>query len=190
MTTYKTNKKLTVLAALICIAGCGGSGGGDSAEFAGVWNGGASLVEDSCGVITEFQQFISFTHLVNQDGERVVLDNGAISFGGRVTGDSSFSADTSRSTTVLSGVSGCTETITWRYEQVKRNEAPFVVRDSAISCDGGVSCKFTFTGSAYRAGGGGGPISIDGIGDGTLPETTEGGSSDSSTSNTVDESTL
>ena len=159
----QTKRRLTTLTAIIATSlatSCGGGGGGTS-QFAGVWNGGVSLVEDECHLVSDSQTFLSFVHLINQDGDSIVLDNGALTFSGTVTGDKSFSVDVSRASTLLSGHGSCSETITWRYEQIKRNNAPFVVRSSEISCTDGTKCAFSYSGSGYRNDNGGGPIAID-----------------------------
>ncbi len=153
--TGQTRRKLCtiVIAAIMC--GCGG-GGGSNAKFAGVWDGSVSLVDDGCGVVTQDQSFLSFSHLVNQDGDSIVLDNGAMEFSGSVTGDNSFSVAASRQSRINPE---CNETITWRYEQVQRDQALFVVRTSQIVCPDGNTCTFTFSGQGFRNGGG--PITID-----------------------------
>ncbi len=138
--------------------GCGGGGGGGS-SFAGTWTGSVSLVEPGCGLDNQDQPFISFSHLINQNADTVVLDNGAMTFTGAVTGAQSFSVSATRPSRIIPGDGGCTETITWRYENVKRDEAPFVVRSSEISCGDGTKCSFAFSGSGFRNGGG--PITID-----------------------------
>lgn len=148
------------LGAAALLVSCGGGGGGKS-RFAGVWSGGVSLVEDDCHLVPDFQTFLSFVHLVNQDGDHIVLDNGALTFSGSVTGEQGFSVDTTRASAALSGHGACSETVTWRYEQVERGNAPFVVRSSAIACGDGTKCAFSYSGSGYRNDNGGGPIVID-----------------------------
>ncbi len=140
------------------VQGCGGGGGGGNdgfGDFAGVWNGSASLVEDSC---IQLQSAIFFNHLVKQDRGVVTLDNGATTFDGAAEADS-FTVSASRPFPggTFGGVGNCTEEITWRYEAVRRNEAQFVVRQSNVSCSesGRTStCSTTFSGSAFRNGGG------------------------------------
>ncbi len=146
------------LAAGLFSVGCGGSGGGDGiGNFDGVWNGNASLVEDTCfqyGASDPFNFGVYFSHLVNQDGAVIVLDNGASTFSG-TAGEDSFSVSQDRTYTgdFASG-KPCFEKITWRYEKVLRDNAQFVVRRSDVTCeDGTVRCATTFTGSAYRSGG-------------------------------------
>lgn len=140
----------SVLASLL---GCGGGGGGDGqADFAGVWNGSATFVEDTCpGAEEEFS--IYFAHLINQDGTDIVLDNGASVFQGTAS-ESGFSVALKRAAREPVPFFGtCEETITWRYEQIERDIANFVVRTSTITCVDGAtsqSCSRTFTGSAYR----------------------------------------
>ena len=158
--------------------GCGGSGGNGKGKFSGVWSGGGSLVETSCpGVAYEYG--IYYTHLVNQEGDKILLDNGASTFEG-AAGERSFTASQRRSFAgTLNGVGNCIEDIQWRYEEIDRDAASFVVRRSTVSCSSGAqsaSCNTTFSGSAYRQGGVNIPIAIEeGIGDGNpLPEPVPG----------------
>ncbi|MFN8389747.1 MAG: hypothetical protein U0136_05605 [Bdellovibrionota bacterium] len=148
------------------LAACGGGGGGGNDKFAGVWSGGASLVDDTCGAISDTYAFISFNHLVNQDGDSVLLDNGLVTFSGSVTGDDSFSVAADRPYRALFEGATCTEHVTWRYDSIKRDTANFVVRNSTVTCHQGSTvqtCEFAFTGTAYR--GNGHPIPVDiGIG--------------------------
>lgn len=160
------------------VAGCGGSGGEGRGKYSGVWSGGGNLVETTCpGVVYEFG--IYYTHLVNQEGEKIVLDNGASTFEG-VAGERSFTASQRRSYAgTLNGVGNCIEEIQWRYEEIDRDAADFVVRRSTVSCASGTqsaSCSTTFSGSGYRQGGVNLPIAIeDGIGDGKpLPDVAPG----------------
>lgn len=160
------------------VAGCGGSGGDGRGKFSGVWSGGGSLVENSCPGVS-YDYGIYYTHLVNQDGDKIVLDNGASTFEG-VAGERSFSASQRRSFAgTLNGIGNCIEDIQWRYEEIDRDAASFVVRRSTLSCSSGAqsaTCSTVFSGSGYRQGGVNLPIAIeDGIGDGNpLPTVAPG----------------
>lgn len=153
-------------------AGCGGSGGGDErGKFSGVWSGGANVVESSCPV-SGLEYGIYYTHLVNQDGDKIVLDNGATTFEG-TAGDRSFHASQRRGYVgTLNGVGNCVEDIQWRYEEIDRDVAQFVVRRSTVSCSSGsdsATCTMTFSGTGYRQGGVNLPLPIEpGIGDGSV----------------------
>lgn len=166
----KTKVEALIVVFLLSATSCGGGGGGGSgAEFAGVWYGNANLVDDTCGIISDTQQFITFNHLVNQDGEKIVVDNGLLSLLGAVTGEKSFTVTVERARAPLASGQTCTEKITWRYESVSKARAEFVVRNSEIDCLKGTtetSCTFAFSGTAYRQGEYfGGPIPIEpGIG--------------------------
>ena len=157
----------------VAILGCGGGGGGDdTTDFTGVWSGNASLVDDTCGVITPDQQFIFFTHLVNQNQNQVALDNGFLSFSGTVQNEKAFLVETEKARAAVPGTTDCTEKVSFRYDAVTNNEAQFVVRSSTVNCtaDSGEAfeCKFAFTGSAFRAtvsGSGGRPFPLPVEGD-------------------------
>lgn len=151
-----------LLVTLLALVACGGGGGGSEEKFAGVWSGTVSLVDDTCGVIDLNNQFVSFTHLVNESETDVVLDNGLTTFAGTRQSDNSFRVSTLRDRAPLSGTDNCVEEIVWRYEEVNRQSAQFVVRGSTVTCTTGdivTECQFAFSGSAFKtSGGGGGPI--------------------------------
>ncbi len=156
----KICSKLSVLVVPLVICACGEDG---SSDFAGVWFGNATLVEDGCGVVDPQRPFITFQHLVNQDGDTVVLDNGALSFSGSKESSDSFKVTAERARSPLQAGQSCTETITWRYEAIDQDQAEFVVRSSSVVCskDGVTSsCEFSFTGSAFQEGFSG-PIPIE-----------------------------
>ena len=136
------------------LTGCGGGGGGSDVEdFSGVWSGNAALVDDTCGAISTDQQFIFFTHLVNQNEAVIALDNGFLAFTGAVQSEASFTASTTRDRPPVLGADSCSETITFRYEAISNNQAQFVVRNSDVTCKTGSQtsqCKFAFSGNAFR----------------------------------------
>ncbi len=96
MDRYLIDGRLSMRSAIFCsmlcvscicyfLTGCGGGGGGSDVEdFSGVWSGNAALVDDTCGAISTDQQFIFFTHLVNQNEVVIALDNGFLAFTGAV----------------------------------------------------------------------------------------------------------
>jgi hypothetical protein len=150
---FQRSHTLLVFAGSILVGsliGCGGGSGDDDADFAGVWSGNASLVEDGCG-FTNADTFIFFTHLVNQAENSVVLDNGFDGFAGTVSGDDGFEVKTDRS--IVNPLTGqaCPATISWRYDAVEENTASFVVRSTEVRCAGAGICKIAFSGSAFRA---------------------------------------
>jgi hypothetical protein len=197
-TTFTSNRVLGIaLTGIFFAIGCGGSSSSDDTPpFSGVWYGNASLVEDSCGVITDQQQFIYFTHLVNQNDAEVILDNGFSVFTGAAQSESSFLVETVKQREPINGKNGCSETITFRYEGISDTQAQFVVRSSEINCGTGAdtfSCKFAFTGNAYRPipPGGDEPVPIPVIEDsGTATIGFEGSIPDSVDSNATSESSL
>lgn len=179
----------------LLLTACGGGGGGDDdgvGEFNGVWNGNASLVEDNCSTFPS-EYSIFFTHLVNQDGATIVLDNGASVFQG-TAGEQSFNASLKRAgAEPFPGAGTCEETITWRYDAVERDTANFVVRTSMLRCTAGTTvteCSRTFSGSAYRSPTGNGvfpnpPIPIEpGIGDGSTLDDLDSGEAQGPVSDT------
>lgn len=165
-------KKIYSMLVLSALLGCGGGGGGDDSDFAGVWTGTVSLVEDGCGVVDPAAAYVFFTHLVSQDQEDIVLDNGLVTFSGSVRGENGFEVSTERAASPLAAGQTCTETIVWRYAEVDGDSAPFVVRRSTLTCTGGdtpQTCQYAFSGSAYRSnnhGGGFPPVVFQTEGDG------------------------
>lgn len=146
----KTNKVVLFLGIISGLSACGGSGGDGVSNFAGVWTGSTTLVEDSCGLINPEINYMSFNHLINQDVDKILIDNGAVVFSGELIDDSSFSASLNRSINPVQNHQNCKETVVWRYEQLSRDQAQFVVRKSDIACSDNFKCSFTFTGNAYR----------------------------------------
>lgn len=139
---------LSALLAGVSICGCSG-GGGSGDEFAGVWSGSVTLVEDGCGFVSP-DYFLSFTHLVNQNESQIALDNGFENFSGTAANDQSFSVSSTRDiNNPLTGGS-CSAVITWRYDAVEKDYAGFVVRTTDVTC-GESKCKIGFSGSAYRS---------------------------------------
>ena len=146
---------------LLALVACGGGGRNSEEKISGVWSGTVSLVDDTCGIVGPLNQFVSFTHLVNESGTEVVLDNGLTTFTGTRQSDNSFRVSTERGRAPLVDGQTCVEEIVWRYEEIDRQSAPFVVRSSTVTCTEGdaiTECQFAFSGSAFKNSGGGGPI--------------------------------
>lgn len=137
-----------LLLILGAFCGCSGGGGGGD-EFAGVWSGSVTLVEDSCGFAAP-DSYLYFTHLVNQTESEVALDNGFETFSGEPTGSGSFSVSATRD--IVNPLTGqtCSGVITWRYDAVEKDYAGFVVRSTDVTCETG-KCKISFSGSGYRS---------------------------------------
>ncbi len=170
------NKKLLTtiigVAALYSLSACGGSSSDDSGvlSVAGVWQGSTTLIEDTCGAVDPNIPYLSFNHLINQDIDKILLDNGASVFSGKLV-DDMFEADISRATTLVKNHGSCTEVVTWRYDSIRKEAVDFVVRKSDITCQDKFACSFTFNGSGYRVNTdpNNGPIPVDiGIGGGLL----------------------
>lgn len=160
MNAYRFEKMLLLVS--LGILGCGGGGGGgDDSLIAGVWNGSVAIVERGCASTSDNEFYYSFTHLVNQSGDDVVLDNGARTFSGTASSEDSFRVET---VAPFPGNTSCQETLQWRYDRIEETQAPFVVRTQTITCPNGATggtCRTTWSGSAFRPGRPiGGPIPL------------------------------
>ena len=151
----KLKMRIKLYAALLAVvsasAGCSGGGGGGGDDFAGVWNGSVTLVEDSCGFVSP-DYYIYFTHLVNQSETQVVLDNGFETFTGAPANEGFLVSNTRE---IVSPATGgpCSAVISWRYDAIEKDYAGFVVRTTDMTCGSGAAetkCKISFSGSGYR----------------------------------------
>lgn len=147
------NYSTMVIALIFFLCGCGGSDDDSSVgDFAGVWFGTANFVESSCPTVG-YEWGIYFTHLVNQAGTEVIIDNGVTPFQGKATVNSFNGSAEKPYPGEFNGIQNCVESIRWRYEEANNKVAEFVVRNSTITCSKDevkFSCQTTFVGSASR----------------------------------------
>ena len=140
------------LIALLLLAstyGCGGGGGGDTSVIPGVWIGSLSLIDNSCPDLAPEDKFLSFSHLINQDGQDVVVDNGIQTFIGKTTAENSFEAELNRN---VSTRPACRETLSWRYEKMTETQAPFVIRRRRVDCGTSFgTCSSSWSGTAFNS---------------------------------------
>lgn len=139
---------LPLLSTSILLTSCGGGGGDSSSVIPGVWFGTVSLVDNNCADLNPAENYLSFSHLINQSEDNVFIDNGIQTFQGKTTSENSFQAEFKRNT---GDQPSCQETLSWRYEKITEKQAPFVVRKRSKDCGTKGTCTSTWTGSGYNS---------------------------------------
>lgn len=132
---------------------CGGGGGSDvTSQFvAGTWNGVLFLVENQCPFTVDDDLVIS--HLVNQDGTKVVLEtpNGS-GFSGLTTSDGFLVSNQALNSAEVAANVFCDLTIAIRYSELQSNEAT-VTAVTELECQSGaehLECNTVYVGAVVR----------------------------------------
>lgn len=148
-------KKLILAASMILLTSCGGggSGGGDEPFYAGVYDGVIRVQINTCDIPVERETL--FTHTVNQEGRRVVVDvAGGGSFAGELTEeDDGFRVMSDPSPPfMISETVACSINTGISYTQFEGDTA-FVVVALVETCSDGISefsCELASTGRAQK----------------------------------------
>ncbi|HMO17780.1 MAG TPA: hypothetical protein PKA63_07190 [Oligoflexia bacterium] len=137
---------LFIVPVLMAVAGCGGGGGGGGSStpfFGGVYNVSLIKVSDTCGLNTD--NIVSFTHTVNQDGRRVLLDSGSVVLQGRVTDDNKGFDVTNREES-----GGCVTSTAVVYRPTEQSGADYGVGLALLAVCGADRCELSYGGTAKR----------------------------------------
>jgi hypothetical protein len=131
----------TCSAFLAACGGGGGGGGGGVQSYAGTWNISAVLLVNDCGLAID--PSFATTIIVNQDGERIVVNSGSRVLQGSLNSDDGFSV---RDTVAFDN--GCAGGVAYEFRDATDGEADVGVA-MVLRC-GVRQCAFGFGGRGTR----------------------------------------
>jgi len=135
-------KSLILFFFLLSPVACGGGSGGGS-EIPGVYGVSLRLILDDCGINPS--NTLNFTHSVNQDGDRVAIQSGSLSFLGEVDGDGF------NGTNQFLAPNGCIVDSAYVYNPPSGNETWDVALAQITRCPGfAMECITGYVGTATR----------------------------------------
>lgn len=163
--SYFTRRGALAVMLLGALAACGDDDG-DDAFVSGTWRGTATLVQNTCENVTP-DPSLTFAHVVNQNEESVIMQEGSVQYVGNVVGDNGFSVDAAGIQTVGSGGEGCGFSQRVEYDGIDDdadsiddvgedsdeddNPNTADVRITAMgTCPGASSCEVVYEGRATR----------------------------------------
>src|SRR5262245_38069279 len=132
----------SAVALTLLFAGCGGGGGSGAPCLGGVYSGLVVKTADTCRALLSPTASVSLT--VNQDGSRIVVNQGLLTYEGQVVSDSSFSGvyqDTS---------GGCDRKVQNTISEISANSGT-LHETLSVTC-GIVTCQVTYVGTLDRTG--------------------------------------
>ncbi len=142
----------TMLAIVLGVtAGCGGGSDG-SPSVSGEYRGALRLVADSCSdKALPVDDSIGVFHIVNQDGQKVVLDDAdGFTYTGLLnTAENGFVATAESFEVIIEGQQNCTALAQIEYSEIKESGA-HVTTLGTVTCSGATFCTTSWQGELER----------------------------------------
>lgn len=143
-------QKVTMLGVILgFVVGCGG-GSGEAPRVSGEYRGTLRVVSDSCSdSVLPGDDTIGVFHIVNQDGEKIVLDDAdGFAFTGALKGNG-FIVTAERIDVVIEGEKNCTAVAQIEYTDITASGAKATTLGT-VSCSGSAYCATSWSGQLER----------------------------------------